>query len=55
MLAESATGLTPELRFVLEATLLMDPNPERVVFDTVLEVTRGEYDVRSADDPQLAD
>ena len=33
------------LRFVVEATLLMDPSPEQVVFDTVLEVASGEYDV----------
>ena len=33
------------LRFVVEATLLMDPSPEQVVFDTLLEVASGEYDV----------
>jgi type VI secretion system protein ImpF len=37
---------TPELHFLLEATLLMDPDPERVVFDTVLEVSSGDYEVR---------
>jgi type VI secretion system protein ImpF len=52
-LGEGNTKATPELRFVLDATLLMDPDPERVVFDTVLEVTRGEYDVRGVDDPQV--
>jgi type VI secretion system protein ImpF len=33
-------------RFVIEAILLIDPVPERVTFDTVLELTRGEYRVR---------
>ena len=30
-----------ELRFVIEGTLQLDPVPERVTFDTVLESTRG--------------
>jgi type VI secretion system protein ImpF len=32
--------------FVVEAILLIDPVPERVVFDTVLELNKGEYRVR---------
>lgn len=32
--------------FMIEAILLIDPMPERVVFDTVLELTNGEYRVR---------
>ena len=32
--------------FVIEAILLIDPVPERVAFDTVLELTKGEYQVR---------
>jgi type VI secretion system protein ImpF len=39
----------PQLRFVVEAVLVMDPGREDVVFDTVLEVASGEYDVRDAD------
>ena len=40
---------SPQVRFVVEATLMMDPSPEQVVFDTVLEVASGEYAVdRSA-------
>lgn len=39
----------PQLRFVLEAVLVMDPGREDVVFDTVLEVASGEYDVRDGD------
>ena len=34
-----------ELRFVVEAVLRLDPSPERVVFDTVLELAKGEYQV----------
>lgn len=35
-----------ELRFHVEGTLLMDPTPEQVVFDTVLHFASGEYEVR---------
>lgn len=35
----------PQMRFVIEAVLLMDREREPVVFDTVLEVASGEYDV----------
>lgn len=41
----------PQIRFVLEAALIMDPGREDVVFDTVLEVASGEYDVHDADGP----
>jgi type VI secretion system protein ImpF len=34
-----------ELRFHIEATLRMDPTPEQVVFDTVLNFASGAYDV----------
>jgi type VI secretion system protein ImpF len=33
-------------RFVIEALLRMEPNPERVVFDTVLETPTGKFFVR---------
>jgi type VI secretion system protein ImpF len=36
------------VRFTIEALLRLDPRPERVVFDTVLEMARGEYQVRGA-------
>lgn len=39
----------PSVRFTVEALLRMDPSPELVVFDTVLEVARGEFDVRDTD------
>jgi len=34
-----------ELRFHVEGTLLMDPTPEHVVFDTVLHFASGELEV----------
>jgi type VI secretion system protein ImpF len=45
---EVRTPSRPELRFTVEASLRMDPAPERVVFDTVLELSKGEYQVRDA-------
>jgi type VI secretion system protein ImpF len=39
-----------ELRFHIEATLRMDPNPEQVVFDTVLNFANGEYDIAGVRD-----
>ena len=38
-----------EIRFVIEALLRMDPNPERVIFDTVLETASGEFRVNGSD------
>ena len=37
-----------ELHFSVEATLRMDPNPELVVFDTVLHFSSGEYELAGA-------
>jgi type VI secretion system protein ImpF len=37
-----------DLRFVIEAMLRMEPNPERIVFDTVLEAVRGEFRIEGA-------
>ena len=34
------------LRFLISGLLRMDPAPEQVTFDTMLELTRGEYKVR---------
>jgi type VI secretion system protein ImpF len=36
----------PQVRFTVEAVLRMDPSPEAVVFDAVLEVSRNEFEVR---------
>ncbi|CAN5904960.1 type VI secretion system baseplate subunit TssE [soil metagenome] len=37
-----------ELRFVVEATLRLDPTPEQVMFDTVLHFASGQIDVAGA-------
>jgi type VI secretion system protein ImpF len=34
------------LRFQIEALLKMDPAPEQILFDTVLQLNSGEYQVR---------
>jgi type VI secretion system protein ImpF len=34
-----------DVRFTIEAILRMDPNPERIVFDTVLDVSHGGFSV----------
>lgn len=52
-LVEADQARAPQLRFVVEATLRMDPSPEQMVFDTVLEVASGEYAVRDPDEPAL--
>ncbi|HEX6534366.1 MAG TPA: type VI secretion system baseplate subunit TssE [Gemmatimonadaceae bacterium] len=45
-LAEGDTSSRRQVHFLIEAMLRMDPNPEPVVFDTVLEVSSGEYQVK---------
>ena len=37
-----------QVRFSIQATLRMDPTPEQIVFDTVLEIASGSYDVDAA-------
>jgi type VI secretion system protein ImpF len=34
------------LQFQVEGVLLIDPAPEHITFDTVLEVSRGSYSVK---------
>jgi type VI secretion system protein ImpF len=46
---EVLEGSTRMLQFVIEGLLCMDPAPEPVRFDTVLELGRGEYEVKGAD------
>lgn len=48
VLLEADQGRSPQVRFAVTATLRLDPNPERVVFDTVFEVASGGYSVREA-------
>jgi type VI secretion system protein ImpF len=41
-----ATGSDQQsVRFILEGTLKLDPSPEPVTFDTVLDLSSGEYKV----------
>lgn len=47
-LIDTYSGAVPQVRFSIEAMLRMDPSPERVVFDTVLEMASGAYDVDAA-------
>lgn len=46
-LAEGTNESERRLHFVIEALLRLDPNPERVVFDTVLDMAKGEFEVQS--------
>lgn len=43
---EPVAGGARLLRFQIQGLLKMDPAPERISFDTVLELTKGEYAVR---------
>jgi type VI secretion system protein ImpF len=36
----------PNVRFIIEGLLRVDPSPEHVSFDTVLQLSNGEYTVR---------
>ncbi len=40
---EKAPGPSPKLGFMIEGLLAIDPMPEHVSFDTLLDVTGGEY------------
>ncbi len=46
---EKVEGSFRTLKFVIEGLLCMDPAPEPVRFDTVLELGKGEYEVKGAD------
>ena len=43
---EQTTGSYRTLKFVIEGLLCMDPTPEPVRFDTVLELGKGEYEIK---------
>lgn len=45
---EGPGGKTRTLRFRIDGLLIMDPAPEHVSFDTVLELTSGQYEVENA-------
>jgi len=44
-LTEADMVKAPQVRFSITATLRMDPSPEQIVFDTVLEIASGTFDV----------
>ena len=46
---EPVEGAYRTLKFVIEGLLCMDPAPEPVRFDTVLELGKGEYEIKGAD------
>jgi type VI secretion system protein ImpF len=46
---EREEGNYRSLKFVIEGLLCMDPAPEPVRFDTVLELGKGEYEIKGAD------
>jgi type VI secretion system protein ImpF len=43
---DTAAGKIQVLRFQIEALLKMDPAPEHISFDTVLQLSTGEYQVK---------
>jgi type VI secretion system protein ImpF len=49
---EAIEGSYRMLRFVIEGLLCMDPAPEPVRFDTVLELGKGEYEIKGDDSAQ---
>jgi type VI secretion system protein ImpF len=53
-LVEADQVRAPQVHFTVEAVLRMDPSPEAVMFDAVLEVARNEYEVRDAGAPGTA-
>ncbi|MDR3702992.1 MAG: type VI secretion system baseplate subunit TssE [Candidatus Sulfopaludibacter sp.] len=45
---EPMAAKTRTFRFRIEALLLMDPAPEHISFDTVLQLTTNQYEVQNA-------
>ena len=43
---EPIAGLNRMLHFSISSLVLMDPAPETIVIDTILDPTRGEYEVK---------
>jgi len=46
---EIEQGSYRALKFAIEGLLCMDPAPEPVRFDTILELGKGEYEIKGAD------
>ena len=47
-LGAEGTATQQAITFHVEAMLMIDPAPERISFDTVLEVTKGAYSVKDS-------
>lgn len=45
---DSETSSSQAITFHVEAILLIDPAPERIAFDTVLEIAQGAYSVKDS-------
>jgi type VI secretion system protein ImpF len=43
---QTETGASRIIRFQIEGLLKMDPQPEQVTFDTVLQLSSGEYQIK---------
>ena len=43
---DTGEGGTRQLRFVIEGMLRMEPNPEQVAFDTILDTTSCKFEVK---------
>jgi type VI secretion system protein ImpF len=48
--SEGGANALQEMHFSIHALLRMEPNPERVMFDTVLEIGSGEFSVTGESD-----
>jgi type VI secretion system protein ImpF len=46
VILESSEVVNRSLRFRIEGMMMIDPAPEEINFDTVLELTKGEYEVK---------
>ena len=46
IILEPLVSLNRALRFSIRGTVLMDPAPEEIVIDTILDPTSGEYEVK---------
>jgi predicted component of type VI protein secretion system len=43
---DTGEGGTRQLRFLIEGMLRMEPNPEQVAFDTILDTTNCNFEVK---------
>ncbi len=43
---DTGEGGTRQLRFLIEGMLRMEPNPEQVAFDTILDTTKCNFEVK---------